>query len=119
MRPSLGVLERYSILDSRVNLFFQKLLQYSLKRRIIQENLTISERKYDMGLESELMTTTEASELWGISMRRVQILCDIGKVKGAVRMGRTWIIPRGTPKPIDGRTKAAKQQIQRKDEGNK
>ena len=69
-----------------------------------------------MGLENELMTTTEAAELWGISMRRVQILCDNGKVKGAVRMGRTWIIPKGIPKPIDGRTKAAIQQAQRKDE---
>ena len=63
-----------------------------------------------MGLENELMTTMEAAELWGISMRRVQILCDNGKVKGAVRMGRTWIIPKGTPRPIDGRTKAAKQE---------
>jgi hypothetical protein len=68
-----------------------------------------SRRKdYDMGLESELMTTKEASELWGITTRRVQVLCDKGKVQGAVRMGRTWIIPKGTPKPIDGRTKAAK-----------
>ena len=61
-----------------------------------------------MGLETELMTTMEAAEQWGITMRRVQVLCENGKVKGAVRMGRTWIIPRGTPKPIDGRTKAAK-----------
>ena len=70
-----------------------------------------------MGLESELMTTTEAAELWGISMRRVQILCDNGKVKGAVRMGRTWIIPKGTLKPIDGRTKAAKQHGQKNERG--
>lgn len=65
-----------------------------------------------MGLESELMTTNEAAELWGITTRRVQVLCDNGQVKGAVRMGRTWIIPKGTPKPIDGRTKAAKQDKQ-------
>ena len=65
-----------------------------------------------MGLEAELMTTMEAAELWGITTRRVQILCDNGKVNGAVRMGRTWIIPRGIPKPIDGRTKAAKSQKQ-------
>jgi len=63
-----------------------------------------------MGFENELMTTIEAAELWGITPRRVQVLCDNGRVKGAVRMGRTWIIPKGTPKPIDGRTKAAKQQ---------
>jgi hypothetical protein len=61
-----------------------------------------------MGLEEELMTTTEAAELWGITMRRVQVLCDLGKVQGAVRMGRTWIIPKGTQRPIDGRTKKAK-----------
>ena len=61
-----------------------------------------------MELKSELMTAKEASEIWGITPRRVQILCDKGKVRGAFRMGRTWIIPKGTPKPIDGRTKAAK-----------
>ena len=71
-----------------------------------------------MGLESELMTTADAAAIWGITMRRVQILCDNGKVKGSFRMGKTWIIPRNTPKPIDGRTKEAKQQILRKDEGN-
>lgn len=69
-----------------------------------------------MDLKSELMATNEAAELWGITTRRVQVLCDKGQVKGAIRMGRTWIIPRGTPKPIDGRTKAAKQQIQQNDE---
>jgi excisionase family DNA binding protein len=62
-----------------------------------------------MNLENELMTTAEAAKLWSISTRRVQILCDKGKVMGAVRMGRTWIIPKGTAKPIDGRTKIAKQ----------
>ena len=62
-----------------------------------------------MGLETELMTTADAAELWGITTRRVQILCGNGKVNGAFRMGNTWIIPSGTPKPIDGRTKAAKQ----------
>ena len=61
-----------------------------------------------MGLEDELMTTMEATELWGVTTRRVQILCDNGKVKGAIKMGRTWIIPRGAPRPIDGRTKEAK-----------
>jgi hypothetical protein len=40
----------------------------------------------------------------------VQILCDKGKVQGAFQMGRTWIIPKGTQKPIDGRTKQAKEQ---------
>ena len=62
-----------------------------------------------MELETELMTTMKAAEIWGISTRRVQVLCGKGKVIGAVKMGRTWIIPKETPKPIDGRTTLAKQ----------
>lgn len=48
-----------------------------------------------MGLEPELMTTNDAAEQWGITTRRTQVLFDKGLVKGAVRMGRTWIIPKG------------------------
>jgi hypothetical protein len=57
----------------------------------------------------EYMTTQEAAKLWGIKVRRVQALCDNGKVKNATRLGHIWVMPTGTPKPIDGRTKAAKQ----------
>ena len=56
----------------------------------------------------EWMTVNETSELWNISGRRVQILCNAGKVQGAKRLGNMWVIPHGTPKPIDGRTKAGK-----------
>ncbi len=61
-----------------------------------------------MGLESELMTPKKAAELWGITARRVQILCNQGLVEGAIKMDRTWIIPKDSSKPVDGRTKAAK-----------
>jgi len=54
------------------------------------------------------MTTQEAANLWGIKVRRVQVLCENGKVENAQRLGYMWVIPKGTPKPIDGRTKAAK-----------
>ena len=53
----------------------------------------------------EWMTTKEAAELWGVSMRQEQILCDRGRVDGATRLGDIWVIPKGTPKPIDGRMK--------------
>ena len=56
----------------------------------------------------EWMTVKEASTLWSISGRRVQILCDTGKVKGAERLGNMWVIPKDASKPIDGRTKAGK-----------
>ena len=54
------------------------------------------------------ITTKEAAVQWGITMRRVQALCESDRVKGAVLLGRMWLIPLGTPKPIDGRTKNAK-----------
>ena len=55
------------------------------------------------------ITTKEAAEVWGITMRRTQALCEKGQVPTAVKLGNMWVIPKGTPKPIDGRTKAAKE----------
>jgi len=39
----------------------------------------------------------------------VRIHFDEDYLKGAVKMGRTWIIPKGTLKPIDGRTEIEKE----------
>jgi hypothetical protein len=60
-------------------------------------------------MELNLMSSKQASELWGITDRQVQSLCSQGKVKNATKLGRAWLIPKDAPKPIDGRTKAAKQ----------
>ena len=57
----------------------------------------------------EWITAKEASALWSITIRRVQVLCDNGQVNGAARLGNMWVIPKDTPKPLDGRTKAAKR----------
>jgi len=54
------------------------------------------------------MTPQQAAEQWGITERQVQSLCSEGKVGGVERLGRAWIIPKQTPKPLDGRTKATK-----------
>ena len=56
----------------------------------------------------EYITTKEAAELWGIKIRQVQSLCEKGQISNASRLGSIWVIPKGTPKPIDGRTKQAK-----------
>jgi len=57
----------------------------------------------------EYMTTDEAAEKWGITERQVQSRCKDGKIDGAVYVRRVWLIPKSAEKPIDGRTKAAKQ----------
>ncbi len=52
------------------------------------------------------MTVKQAAEKWGISDRRVRILCAEGKVSGVTREGRSWMIPADAGKPEDGRFKA-------------
>ena len=62
----------------------------------------------------EYMTAKQAAEEWGIKVRQVQALCEKGKISSANRLGNMWIIPKGTKKPADGRTKQAKL-LKRKD----
>lgn len=50
-----------------------------------------------------LLTTTEMSEKWSISRRRISTLCKEGRIDGAVLKGRTWLIPENTEKPADNR----------------
>ena len=52
------------------------------------------------------MNVKQAAERWGISDRRVRILCANGKIAGAYRVGKIWYIPDGAEKPKDGRVKA-------------
>lgn len=49
-------------------------------------------------------TTAQIAAQWGISDRRVRILCEEGKVEGAIRQGRVWRIPEDAKKPVDGRS---------------
>ncbi len=49
-----------------------------------------------------------ASERWWLTPRRVQEMCKNGTIYGATRLGRAWMIPEGTKKPADGRTKETK-----------
>ena len=51
----------------------------------------------------EYMSVKQASERWGISDRRVRVLCSEGKIRGVVRQGRSYLIPVNALKPIDGR----------------
>lgn len=56
----------------------------------------------------DYITTKEAAEKWNISDRRVLQYCNAGRIKGAVKKGNTWLIPKRAEKPIDGRTKEDK-----------
>lgn len=58
-----------------------------------------SVRRRDM----EYLTTLEMSEKWGISARRIALLCEQGRIAGVVKKGKTWLIPEDAQKPADKR----------------
>lgn len=59
----------------------------------------------------EYLNITETAQKWGISPRRLQTLCANGKIEGATRFGKAWMIPKTSQKPIDGRTKESKNNL--------
>ncbi len=56
----------------------------------------------------EYLSIKQTSEKWGISTRRIQILCKEGRIKGATRIGSYWAIPSDVDKPKDERIKSGK-----------
>jgi len=65
-------------------------------------------------MDFDWITAQDAAEAWGITDRRVQVLCANGKVDGAIRLKRGWLIPKGTPKPADGRAKNGRKPTMQK-----
>lgn len=51
----------------------------------------------------QFMSIREAAEKWGVSERRVNQFCTEGRIAGAQRMGRSWMIPGDAEKPEDPR----------------
>lgn len=60
----------------------------------------------------DYMNAKEAADKWGLSVRRVQVLCEQGRVDGVERLGNVWLIPKSVEKPLDGRTREVKKQKQ-------
>lgn len=52
----------------------------------------------------DYMKVSQAAKEWGISPRRVRVMCAEDKIHGVIRNGNLYLIPINTPKPVDGRT---------------
>ena len=63
------------------------------------------------------LSTFETAEKWGISHRRVSILCNQKRIPGAQRAGSRWIIPEDAEKPVDARIKSCKYIKTKNEEG--
>lgn len=49
------------------------------------------------------ISVKEASYTWKLSERRVRTLCSAGRILGAKKEGKSWLIPENTKKPLDVR----------------
>ncbi len=56
----------------------------------------------------EYCSIRQTSERWGISVRRIQVLCTEDRIPGAVKIGYSWAIPANATKPKDARVKSGK-----------
>ncbi len=54
----------------------------------------------------DTITVKQAASIWNISERRVAILCREGRIEGAVKQGKSWVIPADAKKPEDQRVKS-------------
>lgn len=51
----------------------------------------------------DYISIAEAAEKWGITRRRVQVLCAQERIPGLTRFGKAWAIPKEAEKPTDAR----------------
>lgn len=56
----------------------------------------------------EYLSIRQTSEKWGISIRRIQVLCAENRIPGATKIGSYWAIPANAEKPNDERIKSGK-----------
>lgn len=48
-------------------------------------------------------SVVEMANEWKVNERRVRVLLDQGRIPGAMKVGRSWMIPEGSIKPLDAR----------------
>ena len=53
------------------------------------------------------LSVSQTAEKWEMTPRRVQVLCNDGRIEGAQRVGNVWTIPENAQKPADARKKIA------------
>ena len=49
------------------------------------------------------LSVKEIAKRWGVSNTWISTLCKQGRIKGAIKDGKTWKIPQNAIKPIDKR----------------
>ncbi len=55
-----------------------------------------------------MKSSEQIAEQWGLSKITINDLCNKGKIPGAVKQGRKWLIPDDAVRPADGRVSSGK-----------
>ena len=53
----------------------------------------------------DYISIAEVAKKWGITRRRVQVLCAQGRIPGLTKFGKSWAITKDAEKHIDARKK--------------
>ena len=64
------------------------------------------------------LTVKEVAEKWGVTPKRVQVLCVAGRIEGASKFGREWAIPEDAERPTDKRVTTGEYKNWRKKSGD-
>lgn len=62
------------------------------------------------------LSIKEVAKKWGITPRRVQVLCVTGRIQGAGKIGGVWAIPSDAKRPVDNRVTTGEYRNWRKKE---
>lgn len=56
----------------------------------------------------EYLSVRQTAEKWELSTRRIQVLCNGGRIPGAIKIGYAWVVPSNAEKPSDARIKSGR-----------
>ena len=56
----------------------------------------------------EYLSISQIAEKWGLSARRINVLCSEGRIPGATKIGSYWAVPADAEKPKDARIRSGK-----------
>lgn len=56
----------------------------------------------------EYLSIRQTAEKWGLSKRRIQVLCSENRIPGAMKVDSSWVIPADAEKPVDARIRSGK-----------
>ena len=55
-----------------------------------------------------MIRAQEYADMYGKSVEQIKVFCRKGRISGAIKLGRDWLIPSDAPYPADNRVKSGR-----------